>query len=123
MKQYLYLAAAVGLLLSHVTLGYQAYRRGHEEGSLSGREAVAAQLAEGYTRKAAALQAEASAAKKINQELQDKLANIPAATTTVRTIIRDHPTSCAVPPAVSDGLQQHAAALDALRAEKRGGSR
>jgi hypothetical protein len=120
LKQYIWLAAAVGLLASHAGLGVYAYRRGHSNGSADGKAAVAESIKSQYEAADAQLRADLQAAREMNATLRDVLATIPPSTT-VREVIRANPSGCPTPGPVADSLLDHAARVDAAIAAGRGG--
>lgn len=119
LKQYLWLAAAVGLLASHAGLGVYAYRRGHSTGEADGKAAVADQIKSQYESAINQLSVDLKVARELNDSLRESLADVPPSTI-VREVIRDNPSGCPTPAPVSRSLQEHAARIDAIIAAGRG---
>jgi hypothetical protein len=119
LKQYLWLAAAVGLLASHVGLGWYAYSRGHSTGEADGKAAVAKQIKSQYESAINQLSVDLQVARELNASLRESLADVPPSTI-VREVIRDNPSGCPTPAPVARSLQEHAARIDAVLAAGRG---
>ncbi len=93
--------------------GYAVYGLGKQSAELACLEAQVAEVAA----LAAAIEAAQADAAKANEALRVELAK-PRPGQTIREVVRDNPSSCAVDPAVSSGVREAVAEANRRAASK-----